>query len=78
MSIISQTSITIIDIVYQIENPVAPPNSPCGQVHVNDLGDVSMTFTFPAEVTTWSHVSATVEFTPHGGNVSVNPARHSF
>lgn len=28
-----------------------------------------MTFTFPAEVTSWSHVSARVEFSPQGSNI---------
>lgn len=29
-----------------------------------------MTFTFPAEVTSWSHVSARVEFSPRGADVT--------
>lgn len=51
------------------DNPITPPNSPQGQLHVNDTGDVSLIFRFPAEVTSWSRVSARVEFSPQGSNV---------
>ena len=40
------------------DEPTTPPNSPHGQLQVNDTGDMSLTFRFPAEVTSWSHVSA--------------------
>ena len=51
------------------DEPTTPPNSPHGQLQVNNTGDMSLTFRFPAEVTSWSHVSAQVEFSPQGGNV---------
>lgn len=51
------------------DEPTTPPNSPHGQLQVNDTGDMSLTFRFPAEVTSWSHVSAQVEFSPQGGDV---------
>ena len=51
------------------DEPTTPLNSPCGQLQVNDTGDMSLTFMFPAEVTFWSHVSAQVEFSPQGGDI---------
>lgn len=50
--------------------PITPPNSPRGQLQVNELGDVSVTLTFPAEITSWSRLSARVDITPQGANVS--------
>ena len=51
------------------DEPTMPLNSPRGQLQVNNMGDMSLTFRFPAEVTSWSHVSAQVEFSPQGGDI---------
>lgn len=53
------------------DDQLPPPSSPSGWVHVNNVGDVSLTLTFPGEVTAWGHLSAKVEFKPQG------PPRHS-
>lgn len=47
-----------------------PPNSPWGELWVNKLGDMSMTLTFPAELTSWSQMSTWIEFSPQGANIS--------
>ena len=49
--------------------PIMPPNSSRGQLQVNELGNVSMTLMFPAEIMSWSHLSAQVDITPQGANV---------
>ena len=50
--------------------PITPPNSPQGELWVNELGDVSMALTFPTELTSWAELSARIELSSRGANVS--------
>ena len=49
---------------------MTPPSTPHGQLRGDELGEVSVAIAFPAELTSWSHVSARLEFSLRGANVS--------